>query len=285
MNKKLFALIVTLVLWGSGFAGVRAGLRGYSPEHLVVLRFAIASSVLIGYAYLTRMRLPQLKDIPAIALGGFLGITAYHLCLAFGQQIVTAGAASLINASSPIFTALLAIIFLGERLTVRGWLGIGISFTGVALISLGEARGFQLNLGALLILLAAISQGVYFILQKPLFQRYSAFELATYTIWSGTILLLGFLPGLLESVQIASLESTIAIAYLGIFPAAIAYMSWTYTLAQISATQAASYLYLVPFIAIAIAWIWLQELPSLLSIFGGFITLVGVFLVNLRQQR
>lgn len=41
MNKKLFALLVTLILWGSGFAGVRAGLRGYSPEHLVALRFAI----------------------------------------------------------------------------------------------------------------------------------------------------------------------------------------------------------------------------------------------------
>ncbi|WP_041462627.1 EamA family transporter [Chroococcidiopsis thermalis] len=74
MNKKLFALLVTLILWGSGFAGVRAGLRGYSPEHLVALRFAIASLVLVGYAYLTRMRLPQVKDLPAIALGGFLGI-------------------------------------------------------------------------------------------------------------------------------------------------------------------------------------------------------------------
>jgi drug/metabolite transporter (DMT)-like permease len=62
MNKKVLALVITLVLWGSGFAGVRAGLRGYSPEHLVVLRFAIASLVLIDYAYLTRMRLPQLKD-------------------------------------------------------------------------------------------------------------------------------------------------------------------------------------------------------------------------------
>ncbi|NHC35897.1 DMT family transporter [Scytonema millei] len=282
MNKKLFALFVTLILWGSGFAGVRAGLRSYSPEHLVALRFAIASLVLLGYAYLTRMRLPQVKDLPAIALGGFLGISAYHLCLAFGQQTVTAGAASLLNASSPIFTALLAITFLGEKLTARGWLGIVISFIGAALISLGEIRGFHFNFGAVLILLAAISQGIYFILQKPLFQKYGAFELATYTIWSGTIALLGFLPDT-ASVRLASLESTLAIAYLGIFPAAIAYMTWTYTLSQISAAKAASYLYLVPFLAIAIAWIWLQELPSLLSIVGGIITLTGVFLVNLQE--
>lgn len=283
MNKKLFALFVTLVLWGSGFAGVRAGLRGYSPEHLVALRFAIASLVLVGYAYLTRMRLPQVKDFPAIALGGFLGISIYHLCLAFGQQTITAGAASLLNASSPIFTALLSTSFLGEKLTVRGWLGIIISFTGAALISLGEMRGFHFNFGAALILLAAISQGFYFILQKPLFNKYGAFELATYTIWSGTIALLGFLPGVAASVQLASLESTLAIAYLGIFPAAIAYMTWTYTLSQLSAAKAASYLYLVPFLATAIAWIWLQELPSLLSIVGGLITLAGVYLVNLQD--
>jgi drug/metabolite transporter (DMT)-like permease len=216
-------------------------------------------------------------------LGGFLGITIYHLCLAFGQQTVTAGAASLLNASSPIFTALLATTFLGEKLTAQAWLGIAISFTGAALISLGEVR-FHFNLGAVLILLAAISQGVYFILQKPLFKKYSAFEMATYTIWSGAILLLGFLPGLLESVQVASLGSTVAIAYLGIFPAAIAYMSWTYVLSQIPTAQAANYLYLVPFLAIAIAWIWLKELPSLLSVLGGIITLVGVFLVNSTQR-
>lgn len=96
-------------------------------------------------------------------------------------------------------------------------------------------------------------------------------------------MLIGFLSGLAASVRLASLESTLAIAYLGIFPAAIAYMTWTYTLSQIPAAKAASYLYLVPFLAIAIAWIWLRELPSLLSVVGGILTLAGVFLVNLQE--
>jgi len=76
----------------------------------------------------------------------------------------------------------------------------------------------------------------------------------------------------------------VAIAYLGIFPAAIAYMSWTYVLSRISTAKAANYLYLVPFLAIAIAWIWLKELPSLLSVIGGIVTLTGVFIVNSSQK-
>lgn len=84
-------------------------------------------------------------------------------------------------------------------------------------------------------------------------------------------------------MHLASLESTLAIAYLGIFPTAITDMTWNYTLSRISTAKAASYLYLVPFLAIAILWIWLRELPSLLAIVGRIITLTDVSLVNLQE--
>lgn len=80
--RTLAALGVTLLFWASAFAGIRAGLEAYAPGHLALFRFLVASAVLAVYAMLTRMRLPEKRDLPAILLLGFLGITVYHTALA-----------------------------------------------------------------------------------------------------------------------------------------------------------------------------------------------------------
>lgn len=283
-NRTLAAIAVTVLCWASAFAGIRAGLAAYTPGQVALLRFLVASAVLAVYAVLTRMHFPKKQDLGAIAAIGFLGITAYHLLLNYGELTVTAGAASLLVNTSPIFTALLAIAFLGERLSLRRWVGIAVSFTGVALITGGEAKRFSFDLGALLILMSAVSMSIYMILQKPYLRKYSALQLTTYTIWAGTIFLLPFLPSLIQVVPTAPLSATLALLYLGIFPSAIAYATWAYILAQIPASRAATLLYLVPVLAIIVAWVWLQEVPTVLSLIGGAIALCGVVLVNTRSQ-
>lgn len=283
-NRTLAAIAVTVLCWASAFAGIRAGLAAYTPGQVALLRFLVASAVLAVYAVLTRMHFPKKQDLGAIAAIGFLGITAYHLLLNYGELTVTAGAASLLVNTSPIFTALLAIAFLGERLSLRRWVGIAVSFTGVALITGGEAKRFSFDLGALLILMSAVSMSIYMILQKPYLRKYSALQLTTYTFWAGTIFLLPFLPSLIQVVPTAPLSATLALLYLGIFPSASAYATWAYILAQIPASRAATLLYLVPVLAIIVAWVWLQEVPTVLSLIGGAIALCGVVLVNTRSQ-
>lgn len=283
-NRTLAAIAVTLLCWASAFAGIRASLATYTPGELALLRFLVASAVLSVYAVLTRMRLPKKQDIGAIALMGFLGITAYHLLLNYGELTITAGAASLLVNTAPTFTAMLAIAFLGERLSLTRWLGIAISFTGVALIAGGEAKGLSFDWGASLILLAAICISSFTILQKPYLRKYSALQLTTYIIWTGTIFLLPFLPSLIKTIPTAPISATIAVVYLGIFPSAIAYAMWAYLLSQIPASRAATLLYLVPVLAILAAWVWLSEVPTVLSLIGGAIVLSGVVLVNSRTR-
>lgn len=282
--RTLMALGVTLLFWASAFAGIRAGLEAYAPGHLALFRFLVASAVLAGYAVSTRMRLPEKRDIPAILLLGFLGITVYHTALTYGEVSVTAGAASLLIAFAPVCTVLLATTFLGERLRVWGWLGITVSFLGVVLIALGEGEGVQFDPGAFLILLAAFSTSLYFVFQKRYLRKYSALQFTTYAIWAGTFFLLVFLPDLVQTIWAAPLDATLAVVYLGVFPAALAYVTWTYALSRAPASIVASFLYLLPVLAILIAWVWLEEMPVTFSLTGGFLSLLGVILINTRGR-
>jgi drug/metabolite transporter (DMT)-like permease len=260
------ALGVTLFLWASAFAGIRAALQGYSPFHLAVGRFIIASAILTVLACVKRIPLPERCDLPRVALTGFFGVTAYHIALNLGEVTVTAGAASFIVNTAPIFTSLLAGFFLQERIHRSGWIGMMVSFVGVGLIAAGEDSQLQFNAGTFAILLAALFQSLYFVLQKPLLNKYGVFAVVVYGFWAGTIGLLVFLPGFARQVAVAPVASTFALLYLAVFPSIIAYLSWSYVLSKIAASRAAAFLYLVPGITILIALVWLGEFPSRLSL-------------------
>ncbi|WP_338082340.1 MULTISPECIES: DMT family transporter [Fictibacillus] len=284
MNAKALSMaLITIIIWGSTFAAIRYSLHGgYSAGHLVLVRYLIASFAFILYAIMpgVRFRLPKKQDILRLLLLGWVGISMYHIGVTFGEQTISAGTAGMLIGAAPIFTALFAVIVLKEHLGIPGWTGLAIGLTGIVLITLGSSSSLTVSGGALLVLMAAVATSVFFVFQKAFLTRYSPVELTAYVTWAGTLPFLWFAPGLLDSIGHATLEAHISTLYVGIFPAAIAYVTWAIALSAGKASSVASMIYLEPGVAILTAWIWLSEWPSTLSLIGGLVAIAGVLVVN-----
>lgn len=281
---SLSAILVTIVFWASAFAGIRAGLEAFGPAHLTLYRFLVASAALGVYALVRRLPPPAWSDLARILGLSLLGITTYHLALNFGEVSVPAGTASLLVAAGPVITALLATAFAGERLSRLGWLGTFVSLGGVTLIVLGRGEGLAFTRGALLILLAALATSLYFVFQRGVVARVGALRFTVYSLILGTLPLLVFLPGFGTALRAAPLSAHLAVVYIGLFPAALAYITWTFALSRVGASRTTSFLFVSPVFAILIGWLWLGEVPKAASLLGGAIALAGVALVQWRGR-
>ena len=222
----------------------------------------------------------RLNDLPGLAGVGFVGLTLYNLLVNMGEQTTQAGQASLIVASAPIFTALLANLFLKERLPRIAWLGVGVCLAGVALICLQNYHELHFSSGSILLILGAMASAGYSVGQKKYLARYSPVQVTAFAVWFGTLFLLVFAPGLAHQMPQAQPSATLAAIYLGIVPGAIGYIGWGVVFSRLPASRAGSFLFLVPVFATLIGWVWLGEVLTIQSILGGAIVLIGTVVIH-----
>ncbi|MDQ2846759.1 MAG: DMT family transporter [Actinomycetota bacterium] len=267
----------TVVSWATAFPAIRVGLEGYSPWALGLLRLLVAALVLAVVGLLVRPVRPRGRQWWRVIACGLLGQTLYQGLLMTGEVSVPAGTASVLITTAPIFSVLAASLFLRERIGAR-WKGFLVAFAGAALV--GASLGVGGGLTALVVLAAALCQGLYHVAVKPLAEQLGALSATIWSLWAGAILALPAAPALISDSRSASGSSLLAAIFLGVVPSALGYLVWSDALTRSTVARSTIALYLVPVVAMALSWWWLGERPTVLAVFGGAIAVAGVIIVR-----
>ncbi|GAX57181.1 DMT family transporter [Streptomyces olivochromogenes] len=282
-SPRFLALAGTVVLWASAFPAIRVGIDGLGVAALSFLRLLIAAVALLAVAPFAKVRLPRRGDLPLITLCGATGMTAYQVLLNWGEVHVEAGTASLLIAIAPVFSVLLGSLFLGERLTRDIVVGSVVALAGAAVVSLARGTG-GFSVSALVILAAAVVQGVYHFASKPLLRHYTGLEVATYAMVAGTVFALPLIPATWQATVHAPAAALASAAYLGLLPSALGFVIWAYAVARLPLAVSTAALYLVPPVALIVSFVWLAEVPRPVALAGGAISVAGVILISRHKQ-
>ncbi|MDC7286194.1 DMT family transporter [Blautia schinkii] len=273
--------IITIIFWSLAYVLTRLALQYFSAFSLGFLRYFIASCALIIISVYTKMKPPALHDLSWFLLTGGVGFFIYMITFNQGQATVTAATGSVMIATVPVITALLARLVYKEKLHTLQWIAIMIEFSGVAFLTLKEGI-FSINPGLVWLLFAALALSTYNLLQRKLTTTYTALQTSTFSIFSGTFMLSIFAPTSIQEIQSAPPVQFIYLAILGIGSSAIAYVSWAKAFTKAKQTsQVSNYMFITPFLTSILAFIIAKEVPDYTTLLGGGIILSGVLFFNL----
>lgn len=282
-------MILTILMWSNAFIAIKFGLRELSPLGLTALRFLLASTFfLIALFSFSQNRTPSLKELPRLLILALLGGASYHILLNYGEQFVPAGTASLIIGASPIFTAILASIFLKEKLGSLGIFGIIISFAGLFLVSWnGNPNGLGMGAwqGLLAVLGASLSWSSYPILAKKIVSARGPLFVSAYTHFLALPFLLVFTNGSFY-IKLPTLgaQTWIAVLFLAFFCTFLGYIFYNRALPILGATATSTYSYLVPVLALFFSWLILKEGINWLVLVGAALVISGIALTNMAMR-
>ena len=283
---------VCVLVWALAFPFIKIGLEEFSFVNLTIMRFFIVCIVFSLLILIFPKKFSKLnkKDIIQIFLLGFFGVIVYHLCLNYGEQLVSPGAASLIIATIPIYIIIFAKIFLKEKIGVIKLVGVIIALFGVLIISIwGKEETIieiQFIFAAFAIFIAAIMGAIYTIAGKKFLDKYSPLSLTAYAMIFGSI---GLIPLISKSLFIEvtnlSFNGWFAIIFLGSFSTVIGYAIWYIALQMKNASEISVYLYVIPIVATIVSYFWFKENITILFILGALLVILGLVLVNKRSTK
>ena len=290
-------MATTVVLWAAAFVGIRAAGHDFGPGSLALGRLLVGSAALtVTVAVVAHRRrrvepslhrLPRVshgRDLVLIALWGAAWMGGYNVTLNAAEQHLDAGTAALLVNTAPLLIAVLAGFLLGEGFPRRLIIGIAIGFSGVALIGLSASDGRISGVGIVLGLAAAVLYAGSATGQKLILPRVDALTMTWLGCLAGTIACLPFAASLVREVAAAPTSSILAVVYLGVFPTAVAFSTWGYALARTTAGRLSAATYAAPALVVALSWLLLDEVPTVMALTGGAVALVGVAVATLRRR-
>lgn len=281
-GKALF----TVTAWGASFVATRIALESFTPTGLVAVRLVVAAAVLAALARITGRPLLPPPAERSICLFLGLVLAAHQLVQAIGLEFTSAINAGWIIGFAPVPIALGARFVLGQRLKAWGWIGVGIAGGGILLIIVSTTPGFaQARTGDLLQLISTLTWALYTLAGAAAVARLGALRVTVPATLAAAALLASAAPwtGVLQAPL--SARSVGATLFLGLICSGVGYYLWYRALHEQGAARVGSYLYLEPFVTVAVASALLGERVTLPVIGGGLLVLAGVWAVAHGSRR
>ncbi len=280
MNFKNFLLaLVTSSIWGSSFLMIKYSLEELNPSDIAIYR------ILIGALFINIFVRAKENIVKADHLKIFI-ISFFWMALPFymfgiAEQTITSSLAGLINGSTPIFVAFIAVVFYKLKVTKIQILYIFTGFIGVGLISLSEGIGdISFEIGFLYALIASISYGIAVNMVEPLIKKYDSLIVIKIVIRYALLLSLIML-GATASFKIPTVEvSLIPMLILGIGGTGIAFLTYYKLLESVGRISSSFIVYMIPIFSIFFGYQFLNEITNSIQFVGMGVILSSAFLYS-----
>lgn len=281
---KIIYFVLLSLIWGGSFLGINISLEGYSPFFAATLRVTVALTLSFFYIIIKKVKLPEKKMIVQAIGNGFIGVGIPWALLFWGEQFVPPALCSIINATSPIFTAIFAGLLIRSRnepVNYYKWAGVFLGFFGIIIIfgpfiSASTVENLQ---GLTAIVMMAVCYGFSIAWLKKISEKMST-SMAMFFGYIGALIALtpittyyGATHYMIKDVSL--LKPTIAILYLGIFSTFVSFILFYKLLKMSGSVQAAAVTYMIPIVSIILdlvvldKWIGTHALLGAAFVFGA----------------
>ncbi|MDF2546058.1 MAG: hypothetical protein K0R93_956 [Anaerosolibacter sp.] len=285
-RKIQMLMVLCTVFWAGAFIAGKIGVREFPPFSLAFFRFLFATMVIfvVMIKYEEKSWRLQKNDWPYMLALGLIGMFGYHVLFFIALQHTSAMNSSMIGATNPLITSILASVFLKEHLSLKRFGAIMLAFSGIALtVSNGDIKVFtslSFNVGDLLMLTAVLCWAVYSIISRRIIDRYSPLILTSYSFLVCLILLIPFVIWEQPLVYLPNVTwlGWTSVLYMSIFASVIGYLVQQISIKTIGASKTAAFINLVPVFSIILSALILNERITGIKLLSAGIIITGVYL-------
>ncbi len=286
-RPEIWALLAVQLFFGSNSVAGRIALEYVGPQGLLVMRVVGATAVFWLLRAVQSENLPRFtrQDWGILCACSLLGVTVNQGLFLYGLSLSTAINVTLIGTTIPVFTMAMAAAAGHERLSAARLLGIALALVGVLYLADIDHRGVgRASLGDLLILANSICYAGYLVLMRRLMLRHSPLQVVRWVFTLGVITAIpfAFLPGLIRQAPLPAGVFAI-LGYMVLGPTVLAYFLNNYALQRVESSTAATFIYLQPLIATALAVPLLGERPTARTGIAAVLVFAGVLVATWRR--
>ncbi len=284
------ALMAACFFWAASFIATKTALDIIPPLTVVTLRMIISSICFLLWLLVRRKKITYQGSawLRRLFLLSLFGTGLHYGIQTIGLEYTTSSNAALYAATGPISIAIIAALFLGERITLKKAVGIGCALVGVLIVmGIDTIMAFELKgrlLGDLLVFASIFMWGIFTVLGKNMTRQMSAIDLTAIVTFMGTLYMIpvGWIESSRASFSIESItsESWGAVAFLGIACSFLATLLYFFALERTESQKVGVYLYTIPPMNYVISALYLGETIGLNLILGSVIVLTGVYITE-----